>query len=508
MKEYIAIIRTSTERQEIESQMNELLEFMKRDGINESQVHVIGEAGASAIKLDDEYRRNLEQVYDLINGGGVKCVYAWALDRIGRNEQVMFGFKQFLIDHHVNLKIVNPSLTLLNPDGTVNSGMEIAFSLYVTMAKQEMEQKQARFKRGKKRNVEQGRYIGGPRVLFGYQVNEGGYVIPDPAESEIVIMMYTLYSTGEYSDKKIQKEVFERYGKKIREEVIAAYLKNPTYCGRPDPKNVSGRKYPAIISEELYEKSRAVAKANKILDRSNHVALCTGVIKCPVCGGRFYNNFHHYRCFGRIGDKCANTAAIRSDIIDPIVWNYARLLETDYLIDSQAGDITKYEDEIQLLETKIANLESDLSYQQKSKNTKLLFARDMIDEAEFEKLMQEHAEADKSRRESIKSYNEKIRLLRSNIKTLESSDEIKRLLDIHADLASLEDRVLMHDIIKRQLKRVYVKLSNIDGKCYEIKMEANNGGVKSMLYYPNRSGRPRYYVMVNEEWVVDPLYSK
>ena len=196
MTQYLAIIRTSTERQEVETQRKELLEFIKKDGVDTKQVTVIGEAGASAIKLDERYKRNLEKVYSLIDQGGIKCVYAWALDRIGRNEEVMFRFKQYLIDHQVNLKIVNPSLVLLNADGSVNSGMEIAFSLYVTMAKQEMEQKKARFKRGKKRNYETGRFNGGSRPIFGYKVNDDGYVVPDPEESEMIVTLYELYSTG------------------------------------------------------------------------------------------------------------------------------------------------------------------------------------------------------------------------------------------------------------------------------------------------------------------------
>ena len=190
------------------------------------------------------------------------------------------------------------------------------------------------------------------------------------------------------------------------------------------------------------------------------------------------------------------------------MWDNARLLETDYIMESRAGDIERYEAEIKLLETKVRNLESDESYIQKSKNTKLLFARDMISEAEFDKLMAEHDESDKARRESIKSYNEKIRMIRSNIKALESRDEIQRLVDIHADLASLEDKLLMKDIIKRQITKVWVKLDNIGGKCYSISMEAANGGVKNMLYYPNRTGRPRYWVKVNGEWKADPLYNK
>ncbi len=506
MKDIIAIIRTSTERQEIESQRNELLSFIRKDGIDESRVHVIGEAGASAIKLDEEYRRNLEKAYTLINNGGIKCVYAWALDRIGRNEQVMFGFKQFLIDHRVNLKIVNPSLTLLNPDGTTNSGMEIAFSLYVTMSKQEMEQKQARFKRGKRRNVEQGRFNGGPRPLFGYTKNEHGFVVPDQVESEIVMTMFTLYSTGEYSGKNLSNEIFERYGKRIRAEVIIDYLKNPTYCGQTDEMYVSGRKYPAIISRELYDKCRGIAKMNRIMEKSDKVNLCTGVIRCTECGKRFYNNFSHYRCYGRTDHSCGNPVAISVNVLDNLVWDYARLLETDMILNHNKDDIQSYNDEIRLLETKIRNLDADTSYDSKTKNTKLLFARNLITESDFEKLMQEHFEVDKKRRDTINSYKEKIRMIKASIKSLESSDEIMRLLDIRTELVSLEDRSMMKEIIKRQIKAVYVKAANVDGKCYDIEIQASNGGIMRYLYYPNRTGRPRYYIMARNEWVVDTLH--
>ena len=479
---------------------------MKRDGIDESRVTVIGEAGASAIKLDEEYKRNLERVYTLINNGGIKCVYAWALDRIGRNEQVMFGFKQFLIDHRVNLKIVNPSLTLLNPDGTTNSGMEIAFSLYVTMSKQEMEQKQARFKRGKRRNVEQGRFNGGPRPIFGYTVDEHGYVIPDKMESDIIVTMFTLYSTGEYSGRRLSNEIFERYGKRIRQEVLAFYLKNPTYCGMTDDMYVSGRKYPAIISKELYDRCREVADNNRIMEKSDKVNLCTGVIRCPECGKRFYCNFSHYRCYGRTDHSCDNPVAISVNVLDSLVWDYARLLETDMILNHNKEDIQRYNDEIKLLETKIENLATDTSYDSKTKNTKLLFARNLITESDFEKLMQEHFEVDKKRRDTINSYKEKIRMIKASIKSLESGDEIMRLLDIRAELVSLEDRSMMKEIIKRQIKVVYVRALNIQGKCYEIEIQASNGGVSKYLYYPNRTGRPRYYTMVNNEWVVDTLH--
>ena len=143
----IVIIRTSTVRQEIESQKQEVISWAKGEGW--SDIIVIGDAGASAIKLDDLYLKNMAEIEKHILSGNIGCVFAWSLDRIGRNEETLMRFKNMLIDNNVQLMTKNPSLTLLNDDGTVNSGMELAFSLFVTMSKQEMEQKRARFKRAK-----------------------------------------------------------------------------------------------------------------------------------------------------------------------------------------------------------------------------------------------------------------------------------------------------------------------------------------------------------------------
>ena len=63
----IAIIRTSTIQQEIESQKQEVLAMALADGYSEKEIVVIGKQGASAIKVDEAYKENMYQVYNLIN---------------------------------------------------------------------------------------------------------------------------------------------------------------------------------------------------------------------------------------------------------------------------------------------------------------------------------------------------------------------------------------------------------------------------------------------------------
>ena len=208
----LGIIRTSTIYQEIQSQKDELEKFIQND--TSEEYVIIGKQGASAIKLDDAYLENLQQVYDYINTGNVTCIYAFALDRIGRNEEVMMKFKNTLIEKKIQLKIMNPTLYLLDSNGLVNSGMEIAFSLFITMAKQEMLTKKARFIRGKARNGREGKYIGG-FVPFGYYIDDDGYYRINEKEAELVRWIYTTYAEGEHQHKgqKKPEKVEKRKGK-------------------------------------------------------------------------------------------------------------------------------------------------------------------------------------------------------------------------------------------------------------------------------------------------------
>ena len=178
MKKAIIIIRESTKAQEIDSQKQDIINYAIKDGYSLEEILIIGEAGASAIKLDEAYLKNMQKVYNTIDdpNNSIECVYAWAIDRIGRNEEVLHKLKNYLVEKKIQLIIKKPSLKLLEDDGSVNSGVELAFSLFATMSKQEMEMKVARFKRGKRRNAEEMKFNGGWCTKFGYKVDSNGYI--------------------------------------------------------------------------------------------------------------------------------------------------------------------------------------------------------------------------------------------------------------------------------------------------------------------------------------------
>ena len=158
----IAVLRVSTQSQQIDDQREELYEYIKSMGYDE--IIPVEAIGASAVKLDAKYMEMAEKIKATILDGGIDAVCVWEISRLGRNEVILMDFKEFFIKNKVQFISKNPSLKLLNDDGSVNAGTELAFSLFATMAKQEAAENKARFKRAKSAMSSKGQYLGGHSI--------------------------------------------------------------------------------------------------------------------------------------------------------------------------------------------------------------------------------------------------------------------------------------------------------------------------------------------------------
>lgn len=96
-------------------------------------------------------------------------------------------------------------------------------------------------------------------------------------------------------------------------------------------------------------------------------------------------------------------------------------------------------------------------------------------------------------------------IIRTSTERQEVETQRKELLDIQGDMRDLDDRALMRDIIRRQIKAVFVSHGASEGKNYIIDMHAVNGGRMSLKYYPNRLSKPRLYVKAGGEWKVSDI---
>ena len=289
MGKVLIFVRSSTEKQEIEDQKKEMQDFVKSMGYSDRDVVCLEDKGASAIKLNDKYLNMVDVLKEYIKEGSIECCAVWHMNRLGRNDEVLIELKNLFIKHKIQFICKNPSIVLLNPDGSVNEGAELAFGLFATMVKQDMLEKKAKFKRAKSAMAKKGQWVGGRTLKFGYKVDENQFFVEDENDGAIVKLAFQLYSTGEYSAERLSKELTDRGyirndGLPINEPFITRLLASESYTGAPDEKN-NMRIYPPLISKELFLKCREVANSNKLEIRGgDRIVLGAKILKCPVCG--------------------------------------------------------------------------------------------------------------------------------------------------------------------------------------------------------------------------------
>ena len=145
----ILFVRVSTLQQSYTEQVKQLAIYAQTKGFaTENQIIIANKE--SATKLSFEEREGLKELYDRINKDeSIKAVFVAEVSRIARREDVIFKFKTTLIERKINLYIQHDNLQLFNDDESINTAAELMFSLLSTLAKQEMIDKQERFKKGK-----------------------------------------------------------------------------------------------------------------------------------------------------------------------------------------------------------------------------------------------------------------------------------------------------------------------------------------------------------------------
>lgn len=136
MKKAIIWLRSSTDRQQssVIEQRNDLMQAAVKDGLKTAELKLIGGAGASAIKMNDQYQREVNELIDSVtNYKSIEVVYVWEMSRLARNELAFYTLKDCLVKNKIQLICLKPSIKLFNEDGKINSAAEIQMNLLVTL---------------------------------------------------------------------------------------------------------------------------------------------------------------------------------------------------------------------------------------------------------------------------------------------------------------------------------------------------------------------------------------
>ena len=441
-KKCIIWVRCSTERQEIESQKKETIEYAK--SLKFDEFITVGKLGASAYKVNKLYLEMVERMKELILADkSIEAVVCWHLNRMARQEKMAMDIKDFLIEHKVQLYVREPGIKLLKDDGSVDDGAELVYNIFSTMNKQQISELRMKIKRAKKRDKALHKYIGGPVVAYGYKVDENTkQVVPDVKQAEIVNTIYDLYGTGEYSYTTLVKEVNERYGTTFAWNYMKRILDTTRYFDED--------KYPPIISKLQYEKAAQQRKnCTSRPAQSKHFHFANRLIKCPICGRGYTGNIRDYRCTLVLKHKNrATTISIPN--LDGLLWTIAQHLESGKLLKASAKD--EYLQNKAVLSAKIEGVGQSLArLEKKAERGKKLALEGLIEVDEYKAILKECEAAGAEIHSKVDNWKAQI----ADLDRLINEDTIglKRILEISDHITELDEQE-MRTIVRRWIRRI------------------------------------------------------
>lgn len=313
MSKAILLVRVSTERQSFDEQEQQLFQLAIKDGYSEDNIIPICEK-ESGRKLKEDERKGLNRMKELIESdSSIQVVYAWEISRIARKKTILFSILDYLTERKIQLVIKEPSIRLLNDDGSINDNADTTFTLFAQMAESEMRNKDARFKRAKDEMKRNHQYRGGFLPL-GYKKNDEGKIIIDEETAPLVRLIFDLYINHKLTPYTMPKELKDR-GIDMSHSHITKILANPNYW--------NGEFYPVLISKELWDKKVETAKNNTTsIDKSPNYFYGAKLIKCD-CGSSYVGAIitATYMCKGKyVGKNCNNTKGISINIMDSLLW--------------------------------------------------------------------------------------------------------------------------------------------------------------------------------------------
>lgn len=497
MKKILSVIRVSTVKQETESQKQEMLHFCKSKGFKESEIAWIEASGASARKLNKKYLDMIDSIKSTILGSdSIKSVALWHLNRLGRVDTVLTDMKNWFIDNGIQVYVKEPSMTLLNEDGTVNSGTEIAWSIFATMIKQDTNELMAKFERGRNANRIEGKFNGGAfGAMYGYEVDNNGYIVPCSEEVKLINQIFTDYASGKYSIRSLAKEyrdrgITQRDGRKITDMWLGRLIQNTAYIGYNEE---TGREYKPIVDKELWESVKAVREGKDLGIRktkeSKNVNIAVKILKCKECGHNYVATREKYTCYKRImahrfTDKCENSVSISIDIMDNLLWLVARDKHIDYLQSANNGTVKEYEEKKAIAQQKAK--ESD------NKINALVTKHDRIQDLYINgDLSKERYEAQKAKlnadrltfKAELEKYIDEIDRLDKMIEELKnpSTDQIVKL---GLDTIEINDKKAIKEIVNQHVRVSYVERIVSNGrKAIGIEIITKDDIVHDFIYY-------------------------
>ncbi len=324
-------------------------ELIKR---NRNWTFVPGYIDEGLSGISTKKRENFNRMIEDAAEDKFDLVITKEISRFARNTLDSIQYTRQLLSCGVGVFFQNDNINTLDEDS------ELRLSIMSSIAQDELRKLSSRVKFGHQQAIKDKVVLGNSRI-FGY-VKDGGRLVIDEEQAEMVRELFELYACGQYSMKQIetifwQKGYRNHNGNKIAHTTMSNMIANPKYKGYyvgnkvrvidmfskkqkflpPEEwvmfKDETGQIVPAIVSEELWDKANEVLKrrSDDVKSRQgicNHQNLLTGKLFCTHCGAAYYrreskdkagNKNSKWVCSGKIkngADSCPSFPIYEEEI--------------------------------------------------------------------------------------------------------------------------------------------------------------------------------------------------
>ena len=466
MKKCVVYSRVSSVHQFAEEQTKELYAEAYRNGYTDEEIIPIQQA-ESAIKLDESERISIQKLYDAIDSYPIECVICRELSRIARRPDVLYRVRDKLIQSHVQLIVCNPYMKLLDDKGKLSQTANIMFSLFGSLAESEMAIKIERFKEGKLRKKNAGKWAGG-WLPFGYSFDPQTHdIIVVPEQRDVIIKIYDMYVNQDMSIVKIARYLNQtgelnccKTGSSMETAVstIGSILKNPAYIGEHPVfrGKIVDNIYPAIVNKDLF--TAAGIKLDKHNSRKNakvklvgkHIYYCSDILVDKFGNkliGKSVANSYRFVRNDVSGKRYQITVPI--NLVDSIVWHFVM----QYI---EMNNPMTNEDAIKQLTSQYNTLFSIIKNDQK----KIKKLEDAIINTTERMVMGKTSE--RTGELLIKKFEDEKSGIEDDyvmkmVETKVLSDRIKRLKESHETPVETASDELRYELIHRYVEKVVVE---------------------------------------------------
>ena len=396
MSKAIVLSRVSSVGQDLSQQTDEVLREAHKDGYTNRNIIIIEDV-ESAIKLSEEERHGLNKMKDHINKNPkIECVYIYELSHLSRRQLVLFSIRDFLVERKIQLICLKPYFRLLEFNGEMSQTGSLMFSLFSSLSESEMMLKKERMMRGRRRNKELGRSVGG-KPPFGYNVDKEKRYIINRSESVIISRIFNDYGYNNKSMKEIAVELKEG-GYFANNELNTVRLKIQVILNRTIYKGEFP--YPPIISEALFsivQQNIKESSPNRIVRKKEPFLL-----KGLVCDSRTGYILSTNGAIETYFSKHHSGVAIRRNNIDPVVWEHSKVMYERYIMNKDkllqqikesykttAKKISVVDQEIKDIATKLERVEESYILGRISKKKSEQLRTRLIEERKLKKSRRE-----------------------------------------------------------------------------------------------------------------------